>query len=181
MKAWTLMVSGTSVLLLASSCARFQKPLPPSEPPLLALEHVLYDGHTVSGRALIGARSPTTLDRRLIENVSLGVDRITDCKTGAAFPTLVADVLPEPATRDDLVTLTQGEWFGRDVSFVVFAEPFTPPEGPACIELTLSLQMAGSRPVSLRLKAERAAEAQGRDGGAGMPSEEGVPPPRQEP
>ncbi|RKH09166.1 hypothetical protein D7X74_30080 [Corallococcus sp. CA047B] len=178
MKPWTLMIRGAGVLLLGSACARLQKPPPPSQPPLLAFEHVLYDGHTVSGRALVGARAPTTVDRRLIENVSLSVDRVTDCATGAAFPPLVADFLPEPPTRDDLVTLNEGEWFGRDVSFVVFAEPFTPPEGPACIELSLSLQMTGSQPVTLRLKAERAAEAQGKDGGA---SGEGVPPPRQEP
>ncbi|MCY1036911.1 hypothetical protein OV207_36075 [Corallococcus sp. BB11-1] len=172
------------MLLLASACARLQKPPPPAQPPLLAFEHVRYDGHTVSGRALIGAQGPTTVDRRLIENVSLGIDRVTDCATGAAFPTLVADFLPEPATRDDLVTLTEGEWFGRDVSFVVFAEPFTPPEGPACIELTLSLQLAGAQPVTLSLKAERAANAQGNDlprldGGA--PAGEGGPSPRQDP
>ncbi|RYZ35620.1 MAG: hypothetical protein EOO71_34815 [Myxococcaceae bacterium] len=161
MKPWTVLMRGAGMLLLVSACARLQKPSPPSTPPLLAFEHVRYDGHTVSGRVLIGARVPTTVDRRLIENVALGVDHVTDCATGAAFPTLVADSLPEPATRDDVVTLNQGEWFGRDVSFVVFAEPFTPPEGPACIELALSLQLTGAQPVALRFKAERAAEEPG--------------------
>jgi hypothetical protein len=162
MTRWTILRWSASVLLLGAACAHLPMLPVGTAPPVLLFEALRYDGHDVSGRVLIGARGPTVVDRRLIEGVSVVVDRVTDCATGTVFPTLVADVLPEPATRDDLLALKDGEWFGREVSFPVFMEPFAPPEGPDCIEFTLSLHppvMDGTPhppPITLQVKAERA-------------------------
>jgi hypothetical protein len=161
MTRWTVLKQGAFVLVLGVACAHLPALPTGTEPPVLLFETPRYDGHGVSGRVLVGARGPMVVDRRLIEGVSVAVDRVTDCAMGTVFPTLVADVLPEPATRDDLLVLNDGEWFGREVSFPVFMEPFSPPEGPACIEFTLSFHppvLEGSAPpppVTLQVKVER--------------------------
>jgi hypothetical protein len=103
----------------------------------LIFEDIHYDGHSLTGRLLIGARAPTVLDRRLIEDTSIGIALMTECETGETLPTLVTDVLPEPPQDNDLLTLDAGEWFGKEVHFLVFTDPFTPPTGPECIDFEI--------------------------------------------
>jgi hypothetical protein len=103
----------------------------------LVFEDIHYDGRYVTGRLLIGAQAPTVLDRRMIENTSIGISLITDCETGERLPTLFADTFPVPPQENDLLILDAGEWFGKEAAFLVFTDPFTPPTGPECIDFQI--------------------------------------------
>ncbi len=173
-------------VLIASLCACVRihaPPPPPSQPPLLIFQDVHYDGRYVTGRLLVGARAPTVLDRRMIENTSIGISLITDCETGEKLPTLFADTFPTPPRENDLLVLKAGEWFGKEVAFLVFTDPFTPPTGPECIDFQIfftpeSEPVAPTATVQARARRE---DVRRRDSMRGLPLSPAPAPPGQSP
>ncbi len=133
------------LLVMGSACIRRSARPPLGEPPRLALTDIHYDGRSLSGLVLIGARAPTLLDRRLVEDVAVGISSLRDSETGEEFSPWVADSALPDASEEDLLTLRPGEWLGREVSFLLFADPLGTVVGPHCItfELFLVLPEAG--------------------------------------
>lgn len=108
----------------------------------LELQGIQYDGHTFSGRLLIGAASGRLcLDKRLIENVSVNVDSVRDCATGLPATFIHADYFPKPPRPEDLVLLPPGYWYGRQIRLRLFS-PLLGQRGPDCIEVALSISPA---------------------------------------
>ncbi|HYO57964.1 hypothetical protein [Archangium sp.] len=151
-------------LLLLGGCAGFpffRTPTPaaeaqgnvsnPEPPPqaVLELQNVRYDGQTLTARLLVGtAQGTLRLDKRLIENVSVGVDAVTQCATGQPVEFLIADRFPEPAREEDLLVLKPGYWYGADVRFPLFDANLNGQQGPECIQVALSLQAYGGGTVA---------------------------------
>ena len=133
--------------LVGSACLNPQPRPSLTEPPRLAFQNVQYDGRTLSGLLLVEAQSPTVMDRRLVEDVSVGLASVLDSETRESLSPWVSDGAMLEASGDDLITLRPGEWFGRNVSFFVFADPDGATAGPRCIdfELFLILPEAGVR------------------------------------
>lgn len=105
----------------------------------LAMQETQYDGHTVSGRLLIGAvAGRLCLDKRLITNVSVNVDSVRDCATGLPATFIHADSFPRPPREEELVALSPGYWYGRQVNLRLFS-PLMGQRGPDCVEVRLSV------------------------------------------
>ena len=112
----------------------------------ISFDNIHYDGQELSGRFLVGAIStPVTLDRRLIENVSLVIDSVSDCASGQPVEFLVMDVLPPPAAADDLLVLQADHWYGVDTRFPLFNEKLSGQPGPDCIDVAFSFHLPRSR------------------------------------
>jgi hypothetical protein len=134
---------------------------------VLELQDTAYDGEYLSGRLLVGvADGQVTLDKRLIENVSVQVESVSDCVVGQPVAYVEADFFPKPATEEDLLTLTVGYWYGTRVRFFLFDEKLIGENAPGCIEVALALR-AVDRSVAgrLRVRAERKVELLPNDGG----------------
>jgi hypothetical protein len=146
----------------------------------LELQNMQYDGEYLSGRLLVGVtEGRLTMDKRLIEHVSVQVESVTDCVTSQPVGYVETDSFPQPASEEDLLTLTPGYWYGADVRFFLFDEKLTGEKAPACIEVGLLLR-AESRNVAARsrVRAERhtppspeagSTHASGEEGGVGAP------------
>jgi hypothetical protein len=105
------------------------------------LQDIHYNGYDLTGRFMIGAvNGSIKLDKRLVEEVSINLDAVTQCDTGQTVRVLVADRFPPPAQQEDLLILERGYWYGADVYFPLFVEEPNRQPGPACIELSLSLR-----------------------------------------
>lgn len=141
-----LATGGLLLGVLGTACAGIRAaPTVPAEPPSLQFEHVRYDGHSLSGLVLIGARAPFVLDRRLAAYVNVGISNLRDCSTGQQLPSLAADFGQPAMQGHDLLPLGAGEWFGRELHFILFTDPFDPPVGPACIDFELSFSIPGAQ------------------------------------
>lgn len=125
--------------VLGSACIRLQPRPALTEPPRLAFKEARYDGRTLSGLLLVEARAPTVMDRRLVEDIAVGLASVRDGETGQSISPWIADTLLPEASGDDLITLRPGEWFGREVSFLVFADARGSAGGPSCIDFELFL------------------------------------------
>jgi hypothetical protein len=144
------------IVLLGIACISPQPRPALTEPPRLVFQNIQYDGRTLSGLLFVEARSPTVMDRRLAEDVSVGLASVLDSETRESLSPWVADRAMPEASGDDLITLRPGEWFGRNVSFLVFADPGGTAVGPRCIdfELFLILPEAGVRGTAATVPAQ---------------------------
>jgi len=125
--------------ILGSACVNPQPRPSLTESPRLAFQYVQYDGRTLSGLLLVGAQAPTVIDRRMVEDSSVGLASVRNSETREAFSPWIADRAMPEASGDDLITLRPGERFGRTVSFLVFADPDGTTVGPRCIDFEIFL------------------------------------------
>jgi hypothetical protein len=111
-----------------------------------------FDGQTLTGRLLLGAKSGSLcLDRRLIESFTLTVERATDCATVQPLGFLVVDVRAPARRQEDVLLLAPGQWYGRDVSVPLFQQP-----GFACADVELSVHALDASHIgTLRFRATR--------------------------
>nr|AYM53183.1 hypothetical protein [Melittangium boletus] len=126
---------------------------------VLELQNMEFDGESLSGRLLVGVKEGSlTLDKRLVENVSVELKSIVDCVAHQPIDFLEVDSFPEPPRRDELLTLSPGYWYGTDVRFSLFDEHLTGKQPPECFEAELQLRAEnGSVPGRLHVRAERSA------------------------
>jgi hypothetical protein len=164
------------VLLLLGACAGFPifrgRPEPANDPTdaadrqtpsaqaLLELQNIRYDGEYLSGRFLVGvSEGQLTIDRRLIEHVSVQVESVADCASHQPVGYVETDSFPQPATEQDLLTLTPGYWYGAQVRFFLLDEKVTGDKPPECIEVELALRAADRRVAAhLSIRAERSTQ-----------------------
>ena len=119
---------------------------------MLELQNTQYDGEYLSGRLLIGvAEGQVTIDRRLIEHVSVQVESVLDCATGQPVAYIETDSFPKPATEEDFLTLAPGYWYGAGMRFFLFDEKFIGETAPDCIDVTLVLR-AKDRHIAARMQ-----------------------------
>jgi hypothetical protein len=141
---------------------------PPPAHAVLELQDTQYDGEYLSGRLLVGVvDGRVTIDKRLIENVSVQVESVSDCMVGQPVAYVEADSFPKPVTEEDLLTLTTGYWYGTQVRFFLFDETLIGKKAPDCIEVALLLR-AVDRSVAarLRVRGERKVQILPNDGGS---------------
>ena len=75
-----------------------------------------FDGRTLHGRLLVTTEEGhLLLDKRLIESVVLTTESVVECETGRRLSFIEMDVLARPPRDEDLLVLTPGYWFGKDV------------------------------------------------------------------
>jgi len=156
-------LAAASFLPLAVACAGFpffrraEEAGRPAAQAVLELQNGHYDGEYLSGRLLVGVAEGTlTLDKRLVENASVEVKSVWDCVTGQPVGFMEVDSFPEPASEDELLTLTPGYWYGAEVRFFLFDAKFTGRRPPACIEVELLLRAEeGSESGRVRVRAEQ--------------------------
>lgn len=143
---------------------------------VLELQKIKFDGETLSGRFIVGVEDGRlTLDRRLIENVSVQVRSVSDCTTGQPIGFFLADSFPEPASEAELITLTPGQWYGANVQFSLFDEKLTRRAPPDCFEIELWLtEAAGSVVGQLRARVERTSRQEAPEASGALMSDGGV-------
>lgn len=101
------------------------------------LEH---DGAFLQGRLLVGVEEGRIrLDRRLIHNVSLTIASVSTCETHEKVPFVEVDYVTRPRSREHLLVLEPGQWYGRDIRFPLLAREITGKLGPPCIEVEIYL------------------------------------------
>jgi hypothetical protein len=168
------LLGGVLWVTLCGSCVHLQSRPALTVPPRLVIEEAIYDGSSLRARVLVGAQAPTVIDRRLLEHVSLQLAAVRDSATGKPIEPWVADEVHPPATGDELVTLREGEWFGRSVYFLVSLESDPSSERSRCIdfELHLHLPEAGAQNVIPKAAARACVE---------IPSEGSAPPSAPQP
>lgn len=136
--------------LLMSGCHRFAPwrsdsagdPSPVAQPARARLEAqgLEHDGAFLHGRLLVGAeQGKVRLDRRLVHNVSLTVASVSACETHERVPFVEVDYVTRPRTREHLLVLEPGQWYGRDIRFPLLAREITGKLGPPCIEIEIYL------------------------------------------
>ena len=144
---------------------------------LLELQNSAFDGETLSGRFIVGVKQgKLTLDRRLIENVSLQVRSVSDCTTGQPVSFLMADSFPEPPRDDDIITLSPGQWYGSTVHFLLFDKELTQQTPPSCFEAEFWLKTADGK-VAGRLRTRAVSAATTPHGCAADSMDAGCTPP----
>jgi hypothetical protein len=112
-------------------------------PAQLELRDVRYDGESLSGLVLIGAKEGSVcLDKSRLSTTHLDVDWVWDCTSGIStpVPSIVVDYYATPRRKEDLVILEPGYWFGGPIHISLFQRerPGSKPN-PACVEVSLSL------------------------------------------
>lgn len=150
----------------------------PAARALLEMQNVEYDGTYLSGRFLVGvAEGQLTIDKRLVENVSLQVESVSECSTGQPVGYVETDSFPQPAEEEDFLTLLPGYWYGVQVRFFLLDERLTGEKAPACIDVGLALK-AANRAVAARLnvRAEHQTRAILDAGSPRVPPEDGGTP-----
>lgn len=122
----------------------------------LEMQAVHYDGRVLSGRFLVGAgQQSVKLDRRVIENITLTVESVSDCANGQQVEYVFQDMLAPSAQEEDLLVLEPGFWYGAEVRFRLFGMLSVPP-GPECIDVGFSFQpMSGAPRTRLNVRATR--------------------------
>jgi hypothetical protein len=106
-----------------------------------------YDGEQLSGRLLISAQAGSLrLDRRLGARAHVHVNAVSECDSGQPVPFVMADAISPPASKDDLLILAPGYWYGATVHFRLFSEHFTG-RGPECVEAELTVLSFDGTPV----------------------------------
>lgn len=107
-------------------------------PPRLDVSCLSYDRKTLLLLVLVEATSDNTLvDRRMTPNAAAGIKwPVRDCKTDQPVKYFVADTFEGKPTSNDMLTLREGEFFGRALSFVLFMD-----DGPECIDTTVVFSM----------------------------------------
>ena len=74
-----------------------------------------------------------TIDRRLALRASATP---ADCVSGKPLPGVAVDFAAESPAQEDLVSLRAGEWFGRELSFMLFLDDAGPEH--VCFEVFYS-------------------------------------------
>ncbi|WP_224370458.1 hypothetical protein [Hyalangium versicolor] len=135
----------------------------------LELQDIHYDGKALSGRFLVGALADKVrLDRRFLPNLGVNLDAVRECSGGQPVAFVRGDTFPPGAREEDLLILARGFWFGRNVGFPVFSEPFTG-AGPECVIAEFSLRSFDGECVAT-VQATATREPSSISGG-GLPSE----------
>jgi hypothetical protein len=108
---------------------------------VVEVHNIRYDGSFLSGRFLVGVKQGLIrLDKRLVENVSINVESVSDCATGQQVGYFFTDSFPPPPTTEDLLVLRPGQWYGVDFRYPLFAERATGQPSPDCIKVKLLLR-----------------------------------------
>jgi hypothetical protein len=135
------LVAGGSVLALASACVLFRASEPNARAdgaPRIEFQNARFDGEYLMGRLLVGAAGgPVTIDARLIRHSTVHVEDVFDCVTHEPLEFLMADSFTTPPRSSELLTLTEGHWYGADLDLLVFAEKLNKRPSPDCIEARL--------------------------------------------
>jgi hypothetical protein len=120
------------LFVLLSGCSHVATE--PEGTPILRFEHASYDGRSMGGLVLLGAEGgPITLDRRLVEGVSIDVGAATACDTGLPLKRTAEDAFVGPPAESDLLKLWPGYWYGHNVSLRIFEES----SGPPCVVVSI--------------------------------------------
>ena len=179
---WSYIVASSVLVIAGCASLDARSPLAEQSKQAIAgqakaeLQDIHYDGYNLSGRLMIGVvEGSIRLDRRLVEEVSIRLQSVTHCEAGEAIKVLVADRFPPPASQEDLLVLSQGYWYGADVSFPLFVEEPSQAPGPDCLEVVLSLRsFDGQEAAQVSTRVHMGAEARSRpesgggtDGGVG--------------
>lgn len=130
---------GAAVLVLVAACTglRFRAISQPGAPKL-EFQNARYDGKELHGRLLVGAvGGPVTLDGRLIEHSTVTVEDVFDCATREQVG-VMADSFPPPPRESELITITEGYWYGADVDLLVLTEEVKT-SSPDCILATIAV------------------------------------------
>jgi hypothetical protein len=119
--------------------------------------NVRYDGKSLFGRLLVSPEEKAVcLDKRLIESFALNLDAVAECETGRKLSFLVVDVLAKPLREEDVLAVSPGYWYGRDITLPLFPERGTEQLEPECIEVEFSLHaLIGGQVARLRVRAAR--------------------------
>jgi hypothetical protein len=105
----------------------------------LELQDGRYDGQILSARLLIGAKTtPVRLDKRLVSRADVHVNSVLECDSNEPVAFIMADAIPPPVHKEDLLILAPGYWYGTTVRFKLFSERFTGP-GPECVDVELTV------------------------------------------
>jgi hypothetical protein len=106
----------------------------------LEFQHLEHDGKSLYGRFLVGVEGGSIrLDKQLIPNISLTVESVKSCETLREVPYIFADFFAPPPKEEHLLLLEPGQWYGRDISFLLLDEKMTGQPAPPCVEVEFSL------------------------------------------
>lgn len=134
-----------SVPMASSSRAATKQPLRGG---IAEFQVTSYDGDTIKGRILLGATiDPLVIDGRLIEagDVDMDMDTLQVCgNKEAPFQYVQFDTVARPARPDEIVTVRPGYWYGKNISYWLFAKKITG-LGPDCIEAELIVRAVDGR------------------------------------
>ncbi|MDC0710245.1 hypothetical protein POL68_17340 [Stigmatella sp. ncwal1] len=135
----------------------------------MELQNVRYDGESLSGRLLLtSAVGGLCLDKRLIESFALNVETVSECGTVRKPGFIVADVLAKPLREEDVMVVSPGYWYGKEISIPLFPSRDTEQAVPECIEVEFSFHaLASGEAAHLRVRAIREPLPPGRQDSSG--------------
>lgn len=135
----------------------------------MELQNISFDGERLSGRLLISpTRASLRIDKRILETADLEVESVSDCSTGASLSYVIMDVLAPPLRESDVLMLTHGSWYGKEIHLSLFAEHATHQPLPSCFEADLVYHALDIKDAArLHVRVERHLPASSWD--AGMP------------
>jgi hypothetical protein len=134
------------------------------------LRDVHFDGEAVSGRLLVGlTEGRLELDARLIENIHLTTESVAECGTGRPLAHIVMDVLAPPPRKEELMELTPGYWYGKEIRMSLFDGRLAAEQQPVCVDAEFGFRALGRSPTArLRVQAVRPPKPSGETEGAGI-------------
>lgn len=150
---------GVFCCLLLTACQGFslwrsgtvQQPAPPDPAVQVKLEfqNLEHDGKSLYGRFLVGVEGGSIrLDKQLIPNISVTVDSVRTCDTYQEIPYIFADFFAPPPKQEHLLILEPGQWYGREISFLLLDEKMTGQPAPPCVEVEFYLTSFDSHILS---------------------------------
>ncbi|WP_225408802.1 hypothetical protein [Stigmatella hybrida] len=123
----------------------------------MELLNVRYDGKSLFGRLLVSpVEKAVCLDKRLIESLALNLESVSECGTGRKLGFMVVDVLAKPLSEENVLAVSPGYWYGKEIILPLFPERGTEQLAPDCIDVEFSLHaLIGGQVARLRVQASR--------------------------
>jgi hypothetical protein len=119
---------------------RASVPLDPATSVKVEFQGLEHDDIYLYGRFLVGVEAGRVrLDKRLVENVSVTVRSVRTCDTHEEIHFIIADIFPPPPKQEHLVVLERGQWYGRDLYFLLLDKEITGHPAPSCVEAEFTL------------------------------------------
>lgn len=104
-----------------------------------------FDGEVLEGRVLLGATQDAfVIDGRLMEYIYVELKELRTCGKADRLPHYDFDIMYPPLRPEDIVTIPQGFWYGRNMYFRLFDKrrsPFL----PDCFEANIKVWVLDGR------------------------------------